>query len=335
MGSQVVLPSKPSPAGIDTAETTTNVAKLLSSIPGVKFGEEIRIGHKPGQDAHNVFPEFTITEVTKGLYKFRRIKYLGDIVSCCSNPLLDHYWQDDKNEIFNRYQSGRKLKTCDPLTKTLSGSTLCDAVLIDLCVNEESRIDRNTCNEWLGYALQRPTDKLVDTVNRKFIEVCSKGVNNKPCEDWLHHLRVIGGKKNDDIIDNILMQQTPDFKKKYMKCSFPDRDITSLSSKIIEPRECWDPECISANVHFLLSKNYRNLSLCHIYRCNISIINLLLSNDSSLKISCHNDLESEKKSKPRDKEQILKDILDSSFHLDFNFFFFLFILLALILIVLL
>ncbi|UWX11331.1 CRPV-222 [Crowpox virus] len=335
MGSSIVLPTKDPPKENDTYETSTSVPKLLESIPGIKLGENIRIGYKPGSETYNAFPEFTITEVVYGLYEISRKSYQGDQQKCCAVPSLDHYWEDKDGKIFQKYDTGRKLKTCDPFTKKISGSTMCDNILTDLCINANSGIDRTICDEWMGYALTRPNTSITDSINDRYIRLCSKNVSNSVCEDWLHHLRIIGGKKNDDIIDEVLLQQSPEFKSKYMKCSFPSNDTVFLSDKVIEPRECWDQECINSNVHFLLSKNYHNLSLCHIYRCNVSINNLLIDNKSSVKISCHDETLTKGKYSTHDRKNFVNDILNSSFTIKRGIFFVLFILLALLLIVLL
>ncbi|WCL40075.1 myristylated protein [Pigeonpox virus] len=336
MGGGLVLPTRDPPKEQETSETTTNIPKLLKSIPGVKLGEQIRIGYKPGSETAKAFPEFDIKEVSNGLYELSRKSYLGDTQMCCINPSLSYYWEDSKNKIFNEYSTGRSLKTCDPLTKTISGSTLCDNILTNLCMDAKYGIDRTVCNEWMGYALNRPDLSIPKSINDRYTKLCSKGADNIVCEDWLHHLRIIGGKENDEVIDNVLMQQTPEFKEKYMKCSFPSHNTIFLSDRVIEPRECWDQECITSNVHFLLSKNYHNLSLCHIYRCNISINNLLIDGKSSVKISCHDEnITNKDKPKSRNKVKFIDDILTYSFSINFGFFFVIFILIALILIVLL
>ncbi|QRI42891.1 putative myristylated protein [Cheloniid poxvirus 1] len=335
MGSSIVLPTKDPPKENDTYETNAKIPKLLESIPGIKLGENIRIGYKPGNEAYNAFPEFTISEVTHGLYQIYRKDYRGDQKKCCTIPSLNHYWEDKDGKIFQKYDTGRKLKTCDPFTKTISGSTMCDNILTNLCIDANSGIDRTICDEWMGYALTRPDTSITDSINDRYIRLCSKDVNNSVCEDWLHHLRIIGGKKNDDIIDEVLLQQSPEFKSKYMKCSFPSHDTIFLSDKVIEPRECWDQECINSNVHFLLSKNYHNLSLCHIYRCNVSINNLLIDNKSSVKISCHDETLTKGKYNTNRRKNFVNNILSSSFVIKTEIFFVLFILLALLLIVLL
>ncbi|ALA62464.1 myristylated protein [Turkeypox virus] len=290
MGSGLILPEKPRPIGIDTAETLSSIPKLLHAIPGSKLGESLRIGYASGKEdeIRKTFPEFDIAHVVHGLYEIRRRTYLGDTVKCCTSPQLAYYWENN-DKTSPVYTTGSSLKTCDPLTKNFSSSTVCDNIMTNLCSNFNSKIDRKICNEWLGSALTRPDPKMVENINNHYINICSKGADNYVCEDWIHHLRVVGGKENDDLIDNILMQQRVEFKERYMKCSFPNQDTILLSNRIIEPRECWDKECISSNIHFVLSKNYHNLSLCHIYRCNVSINNLILDSSSSIRISCHDE----------------------------------------------
>ncbi|ATI21003.1 entry/fusion complex component myristylprotein [Western grey kangaroopox virus] len=349
MGNTVQLPVSTPPAQVYTEEMLLSAARMLETLPVARPGEYARIGllvkDSPSFAAttaalRDTFPEFELVETAERLFALVRHRYSGDPSRCCIQGTLTHYWEDANGRISSHYSPRHRLRTCDPETKDSSTFSACDDTMLDFCSPMATSLPRDdehreVCARWLGSAMQR-TDGTPDRINSKYSTACiAAGADHPLCEDWLHVLRATGGTTYDETIDTVLVAQTDEFKRTHMRCSFPDRSAIHLASRIIEPRECWDPECLRANTNFLLSRNYHDMSLCHIYRCNVSIDNLILDERSNVKLSCRTPADAGTERVLRNRARVIERNLDRSFAVRTGLLFLMALLISWVLIVLL
>ncbi|QGN68061.1 myristylprotein of the poxvirus entry/fusion-complex [Equine molluscum contagiosum-like virus] len=300
MGSSVSLPTREVPPQQLTAEMRLHLMDMLGLLPEVPLGELLRIGPLITEEPrltqirnflHEMLPEFDLVQTGKGLFGLRRHRHLGDLGRCCTSRGLRAYWEDTRTgEVFPEYGEGRSLRTCEPGARDKTGS-LCDPVLFGWCDGPQA--DAELCRRWLGGVFTRhevaPPGGVTsaDAIIVQYARRCAQDVQTPQCEAWLHAMRVANEARYDRIIDAVLAQQSPAFRSEHMKCSYPTRRTLELSRHVLEPRECWDPNCVRGNVNFLLSENYHALARCHIYRCNVSIGTLVMDARSKLRVSCH------------------------------------------------
>ncbi|AQY16641.1 MC068 [Molluscum contagiosum virus subtype 2] len=298
MGNSLQLPAREPPGPMLTAEMELTLMDMLDVIARARQGELVHTGalitEEPRfteirQLLRSMLPEFDLVETGRGLFGMQRRVFSGELGFCCTHR-EQHYWEDTRTrEHAAAYAPGRALRTCAPWT--LSKDSPCDQTLFAWCAREDS--DAELCKQWLGAAFARhelvppgassSLDKLVELFARR----CAQDVRAHGCEDWLHAMRVADEPRFDRVIDAVLAQQEPEFKRTHMACSYPSHRSLELARRVAEPRECWDPQCQRANPNFLLSENYHALADCHIYRCNVSIGTLLMDKRSKLRISCH------------------------------------------------
>ncbi|UXP42061.1 Myristylated protein [Monkeypox virus] len=288
-GVSVELPKRDPPPGVPTDEMLLNVDKMHDVIAPAKLLEYVHIGPLTKDKEDKVkkrYPEFRLVNTGPGgLSALLRQSYNGTAPNCCRTFNRTHYWKKD-GKISDKYEEGAVLESCWP---DVHDTGKCDVDLFDWCQGDT--FDINICHQWIGSAFNR-SDKTVEgrqsliNLYNKMQRLCSKDASVPICELFLHHLRAHNTEDSKEMIDYILRQQSADFKQKYMRCSYPTRDKLEESLKYAEPRECWDPECSNANVNFLLTRNYNNLGLCNIVRCNTSVNNLQMDKTSSLRLSC-------------------------------------------------
>ncbi|APG58276.1 myristoylated protein G9 [BeAn 58058 virus] len=294
----------------NTDEMKLNADKMYELISSLtQISDELFIGRVSDdkkKQLMKIFPEFALSNTGPGmLHSITRLKYTNNMFHCCRNNTLRSYWVDNYNNITNVYKPGYILNSCDP---DMHNTNYCDEDLFNWC--KDSKSDKNLCNNWMYSLLNRETS--VNTLN-KLVDLCSKNAATPLCESFINSLRSHSTEVADNIIDYILYLQTDDFKNNNMKCSYPSEEKIEESLKYSEIRECWDPECENANINFLLSKNYRNLGMCTIDRCNVSINKLNIDNASRLRMGCvrkDNII-----TRPVNKEKIIKHNIDNSFNL--------------------
>ncbi|AEN03656.1 myristylprotein [Yokapox virus] len=315
-GSSVELPARDPPPPAPTVEMLLNVDKMYDIIPSVKLLDNLFIGKvlNRTQKINQTYPEFTLMPSGPGgLSVLTRHSYNGTPVNCCRVFDRTHYWKKD-GKIIDKYMPGSVLESCWP---NIHDTGKCDVDLYDWC--QGNAYDRNVCHQWIGSAFNR-SDRTIQgerstrELFAKLIVLCSKNANIPICESFLYHLRVANKETSDDMIDYILRSQSNEFKQKYMKCSYPTRNKLEESLKYSEPRECWDPECINTNVNFLLTRNYNNLGLCNIVKCNASVNNLQMDDSSSLRLSCGVD-NNRFSIAPVNKEKVVQHNVENSFDL--------------------
>ncbi|ADT91091.1 MV entry-fusion complex protein [Cotia virus SPAn232] len=314
MGSTYTVPDKlirhPLPPK-NTEEMKLNVDKMYDLISRLtEISDELYIGRVSDdkkKELIKIFPEFALNNTGPDmLHSITRLGYTNNIFHCCRNNKLKSYWVDDNGIISDVFKPGFVLNSCDP---DIHNTNYCDNDLFNWC-KDTNKSDKNICNNWLYSLLNRKTS--VTTIN-KLVDLCSKNAATPLCESFIYSLRSHSTEVADNIIDYILYLQTDEFKNNNMKCSYPSEEKLVESLKYSEFRECWDPECENANINFLLSKNYKNLGLCTIDRCNVSINKLNIDNVSHLRMGCvrkDNTI-----NKPVNKEKIIKHNIDNSLNL--------------------
>ncbi|AST09278.1 myristylprotein [Murmansk poxvirus] len=316
-GSSVELPKRDPLPPIPTTEMKLDVDKMHDVIAPAKLLETVFIG-KINKDIENKiknrYPEFRLVNTGPGgLSALIREQYKGTAPNCCRMFDRTHYWKKDGN-IFDKFEEGSVLESCWPDSHDAGK---CDTDLFNWC--QGNTFNKDVCHQWIGSAFNRSDrteegEKSVRELFGKLIALCSKDASIPICESFLYHLRAANRETSDDMIDYILRSQSAEFKQKYMRCSYPTRDKLEESLKYSEPRECWDPECINANVNFLLTRNYNNLGLCNIVRCNASVNNLQMDDSSSLRLSC--GLNSTRFStSPVNREKVVQHNVKNSFDL--------------------
>lgn len=319
MGSSVSLPERVPPIGRLTKEMRLSVVDMLDILPHARPGSVVHTGPlntDPQYFQHvldvvkTMLPEFDVVSTAWGMFGVRRTAYTGDLHRCCTMPGLTHYWQDDQTQdVFDEYVLGRSLRTCDPGAQ--QKGKICDDVLFRWCSAPGANMD--LCRQWLSAAFQRqptalaPADASLLGLIAGYSAVCAAAIETPMCEDWLGAMRAANTAGFDAAIDAVLAQQPQAFKDAHMKCSYPDARTQELAARVAEPRECWDPHCVRGNVNFMLSDNYHALALCHVYRCNVSINNLVMDKKSKLRVSCHDPLRFVELNRTRVVEENLKD----------------------------
>ncbi|AUI80629.1 myristylated protein [White-tailed deer poxvirus] len=295
-----------------TSEMNLNVDNMYELIGSLnQISDVLHIGvitDDKKKQLEKRFPEFMFMRSGPGnLYNVIRSTYTNDTKYCCKNLKLKSYWKDSDGNISILYRPNTILNSCDP---DLQNSGKCDSDLFSWCQSNTS--DKNICNDWMYTMLSRD-NTASETLINKFISLCSKNADTPICEMFLHNLRAKNTESYDNVIDYILYLQSDDFKNTYMRCSYPSTKTLEESLRYSEARECWDPECANANVNFLLTRNYKNLGLCTINRCNVSINHLNIDNKSKLRMACNNlDLTSPY---PVNREKVILHNIDNSFEL--------------------
>ncbi|AVI09689.1 myristylprotein [Sheeppox virus] len=317
MGSSFTVPEKIKISNVpkkETMEMRLNVDNMYEQIKTLnQINDELYIGiinEEKKKQLIKQFPEFLFIESGPGnLHKVIRSKYNNDKKYCCKSMNLFSYWQDNNGNITDFYKPNSILSSCDP---DIQNSGICDDTLLSWCNNDDTQSNSKLCYDWINSALNRNNSSSEKLIN-ELITTCSNNANTKICNIFLHCLRVKNTETFDNVIDYILYSQSDDFKQKYMKCSYPSNKIINESLKFFEARECWDPNCSESNLNFLLTKNYKNLGLCKIDRCNISINNLFFDERSSVRMSCNDEFT--KSNFPINKEKIILHNVNNSFQL--------------------
>ncbi|QHG62619.1 myristylated protein [Cetacean poxvirus 1] len=292
--SSVTFPKKDLPNPKPTTEMLLDVTKMHELISTLDIGKRLQIGKitsEQKQLLEKMYSEFIVIQTgPDNLSTIVRKSYNGSLDICCTSIRHLIYWKDeDNNSVYNDYRPKTSLYTCDPKRYDKG---FCDDILYNSCKVYDlysDSIKRDTCFQWINLAFQRPTVSSNNTVNKlfdKLTSLCAKDASIPICQQWIYSMRVANTSRYDLLIDNILQQQSGEFKHKYMKCSYPTDEKLKESLKYDESRECWDPECFATNINFLLTNNYRNLGLCQILRCNTNIGELYMDASSKLRLSC-------------------------------------------------
>ncbi|QHR82598.1 myristylated protein [Brazilian porcupinepox virus 1] len=335
MGSSYTIPEeakskplKPKPTSemnIDVDDMYNLISSLVIIYDTVYIG---RVKEEKKKLLRKTFPEFLIGNSGPGnLSSIIRTSYTNDKKRCCRDIKLRNYWVDKDGNISNTFKKDSILNSCD---YSLHDKGYCDDELFNWCQKKES--DTNICNKWLYSLLTReypPSNNMLNNLTG----LCSKNADTPFCESFLHNLRVRNSESTDNIIDYILLSQSDEFKNKNMKCSYPTESKIEESLKYSEVRECWDPECENANLNFLLSKNYKNLGLCTIDRCNVSINHLDMDKKSKVRMSCGLRYNNNNNKLPVNIEKVVMHNIDNSFNLRFREITLLYIIIIWILIV--
>ncbi|ANS71148.1 entry/fusion complex component myristylprotein [Pteropox virus] len=314
MGGGITLPERTPPPPVPTGESKLKVTDVLMAIPNLKIGDFLRIGNK--ENSPNVtamLPEFALHDVGIGtLSEITRIKYNASNQFCCSSFKNKYYWLLPDKSISLNYKDNAVLYTCDPDTFDKGN---CDMFLFNLCKTTTDNSD--LCSQWIVESFNRhelPSRISItsfDKLKKMLIDSCSKDATTQLCKSWLQALRNHRSEANDLLVDQILLSQSVDFKQKYMKCSFPSIETEEKALKINEPRECWDPECAQGEIHYMLTKNFNNLGLCQLTRCNISINQLSMDDNSKLRMACKTNSENFSSAPVNQAEVIYKNVQDS------------------------
>ncbi|AWU47104.1 Entry/fusion complex component [Sea otter poxvirus] len=335
MGSSVAVPKRDPPPPKQTAESVLSYNDLYMIIPKIKLGEMVRIGNV---DTHmkpyvkKTFPEFEFVDIGVGkLSGLVRQRYIADMEFCCTSFINLYYWLLPNNKKSQSHSYGSILHTCDP-NNFDNGD--CDIFLFDWC---RKKGNMGICTEWIVESFNRHEvgkKTSFDKLSNMFNDICSKDASTEVCNTWLHVLRSKRSDSNDLLIDKILLSQSQDFKNKFMKCSFPSADTEYNALKIAEPRECWDPNCAVENINFMLTKNYDNLGLCQINRCNINVHNLDIDNVSKLHMTCNNKSDS-LSMRPVNQTTVVETNISKSFDIKYGLMSVMFIIIVWIIIVIL
>ncbi len=312
--SSINLPESKPPPPRETDEMKADVYKMFDQIKSMKILDTLRVGRVSDEDKsklEKIFPEFIFLTGPRKLTGVTRNKYDAADDFCYSDFRNTHYWEFiDNNGTKKRsfdYRPGSTLFSCDP-DKWDNGSY--DDRLLDVCIRGTNH---SLCKQWLNLILLKNGEhrSAIDSLNKR----CSSNADTPLCESWIRSMRMIGGEQNATTIDNILENQSREFKDKYMKCSYPSDDKLNEALKYNEPRECWDPDCANANVNFLLNENYRNLGLCKIVRCNVNVDELSMDQKSKLRMSCRTKDVDLLSTSPVNKLKVIEYNVDHSFNL--------------------
>ncbi|QGT47188.1 ORF104 [Saltwater crocodilepox virus] len=321
MGASLSVSSRVPTRTGHTAEMDLNAYAMLNALHAMAAGEDRAVGYMTADQVpplRKLLPEFDVAEEIGGLYRVRRRTFLADPARCCADPRLGYYWEtaDGKTSPYYDYLTDPSLRTCDPRSRDLLGSDYCDAAMKARCAGGTD--GAALCSEWIAAAVVGRGSR---DVNNFMAARCRADVTRPLCEDWLHALRVANTRELDAVADGVLMRQPADFKSARMRCSFPSAATLTVAARVIEPRECWDPNCVNGNANFFLSENYRNLSLCSIYKCNIDIASLRMDPKSRLMVSCRDAL----KDVDAKKIDVVRENVARSFALNRSYFLLVFV----------
>ncbi|WZD65653.1 myristylated protein [Bovine papular stomatitis virus] len=286
MGGSVSLPSRDLPPPVRTPEMAIVAERdLVGLMPRLTTADEpqpLGVGDAARAAALKAtFPEFAVTSPAPGMLAGVRVRYDGDPTVCCGGFGISHYWEKGARRA-NAYFEGGVLRTCDP---SRFDAGLCDDRLFRECTSGAA--DADFCAQWINAAVTKRTDRRsVERLNAMFARECGADASRPHCVAWIRALRSTNTAANDARIDAVLAVQSPEFKRARMRCSYPAPATLEMASYVDEPRECWDPECVSGDVDFMLSENYTNLGLCRISRCSIGVTHLRLDPRSRLRMRC-------------------------------------------------
>ncbi|WZD65008.1 myristylated protein [Pseudocowpox virus] len=286
MGGSVSLPSRDLPPPVRTPEMNIvperDLADTMPRLTTADPPQPLGVGDDARMNALKAtFPEFAITRPITNMLEARRIKYDGDPRVCCTGFGISHYWEKGTRRS-NAFFEGAVLRTCDP-TRFDAGT--CDSLLFRECAAGSA--DADFCAHWINAAVTRRTNKQArDKLNNMFVSDCKNDASRPHCVAWIRAMRSTHKTADDTLVDNVLSVQSPAFKSKYMRCSYPSPATLAMAANVDEPRECWDPECVAGNVDFMLSENYTNLGLCRLSRCSIGVTHLRLDARSRLRMRC-------------------------------------------------
>ncbi|CCD83236.1 myristylprotein / IMV protein [Squirrelpox virus] len=292
MGGSLALPTRAAPPRVETPEMKIKVRDVLGLLPTRGVNALTHVGREDAalhDFVQRYLPEFDVYPTGPGLAGLVRKGYAGEASHCCRSFERTHYWEDDAGRRFPDYAEGRALRTCEP---EMHARGDCDVDLFEWCRGPDA--DAALCRHWIGASAYRG-DLDASTAQGgstamalfgRFVAECSQDALRPMCAEWLHALRMGSRPDFDLIVDDVLESQSPEFKAKYMRCSYPSGHVLDEALRDAEPRECWDPNCATANVVYMLTRNYRNLGLCKIMRCNVSIDHLDADAHSRLRLGC-------------------------------------------------
>lgn len=240
----------------------------------------------------NRFSEFVFNPLLEG--RATRKKFGGNKRVCCVIDTSFYYDYGAKIKIktFNK-DLKTQFFTCHPITKEIGNHNYCDDIYIEYCIYENKENYKNLnipfalkdkCKVWFLGFLQRQPPEYEEIL--KYIEKkCSKEIDNK-CIDFLNVFLTTKDKDLFELKDIILKRQDINYKRLNLKCSFPSNLIKSREKYIIEPRQCWDNNCVYSEGWKLLTYDIVKKSKCKYFNCNISFDYINENIDGKLKISC-------------------------------------------------
>lgn len=286
MGGSVSLPSRDLPPPVRTPEMNIvperDLADTMARLSTADPPQPLGVGDDARMAAlKTTFPEFAISRPATGMLAAQRIRYDGDPRVCCGGFGISHYWEKGARRSNVAFE-GAALRTCDP-TRFDAGA--CDALLFRECA--AGSVDADFCAHWINAAVTRRTDRRSRArLNDMFVRDCQNDAARPHCVAWIRAMRSARATADDSLIDAVLSVQSPEFKGKHMRCSYPSPATLAMAANVDEPRECWDPECVAGNVDFMLSDNYTNLGLCRLSRCSIGVTHLRIDARSRLRMRC-------------------------------------------------
>lgn len=181
-----------------------------------------------------IFPEFNFSEY-KSVTFATRMNYQAPASYCCINRSMD-------------YLSNGQYLTCDPALLRTEFARGCDIVLSDYCMNP---VDIELCNVWLqGKVTQVGYIEDTFTLN-KYLD-CLEDPLGPFCESFLKIMRESPNyTRADEFVREMHRNNPNDF-----KCSYPSKTTLKNASKITQPRQCWDANCIGVPQWKLLWQDY-------------------------------------------------------------------------------
>jgi len=249
----------------------------------------------PDKFNENFKDEIQTVNKTWDTYGSKRLLYKGDKLLCCTTK-TNFYWHDDNNNTSNTLNNKYSiLATCDPRSKQLSINDYCDETLSDICFRDywdnplkkyitQENVDAS-CIVWIDAVIKR-NNEITNQLNTYMSGKCSTSINNKFCKNWISSIRLLNNDSFNDLADSILYSQPLDIKNNDLKCSFPSYYDIMVSKRVIEPRQCWNPDCGKSELWQLLKRDLNVRNTCSIYGCNIKIDSIRLNKSSSVNISC-------------------------------------------------
>jgi hypothetical protein len=218
------------------------------------------------------FPEFWFATQSKDYLYCQRLRYLGDVNSCCLTDTT--YYLTNNNQWY----------TCDPLTKSPGVSNICDGVLLNYCVSNP--INTSVCTTWyngLNARYNNNESNAIILIQNIFDIVSRSNISNIFYDDVmdLYHKWNI----NNQLFDERLRLLSQSNRYKYL-CSFPLQDIINMSNEYSTPRVCWDPNCTNASPGKILTADMVTRANCTITICNVEISKYVSSYKTYLDSSC-------------------------------------------------
>jgi hypothetical protein len=257
---------------IGTDITDKTELAYMGNPNALSFG--LSVGENFMKNLIKTFPEFVFYIDHDYLY-CNRLKYSGNISTCCIS-----------NTSF--YVQNNSYLTCDPLTKKLATSNVCDGVMYDYCANKPINI--SACKMWFGGMRERGLnqDPNAWAIINHFFDI-SEASNE--FEDFVldkYHEWEINNSKFDEKLKKL----APNDRLKYL-CSFPMQDVINMATEYTTPRVCWDKNCTNVTAGKMLTSDWVTRKNCTLSLCNASVNYYASSYKTYLDSSCTSKIQNQ------------------------------------------